>query len=434
MVKGGGRRGAGGGDAGRSRKPREKPLAAPNLEPLAEAAAAAAVAPAPPVERPRDPGSGPLGLSANQRKVIRAAITTLAIFVVVAAIAALARLLVQFVQTFSNVLLPLAVAGVLALVLNPFFEWLRGPGRLPAPLAVAVVFGALLLPVVGFFWFFGALAAEQLTDLAQRVPVWWRQLAAMVQERWPQVLQFLEENPLGQRLREAASGQAGAVAEGLQSVGSKALSAGAVLLRWVGALFTWAVLPIYLVFFLLADRGTFRNWEQEVLPFLKPETRRDVVFLGTEFVRLVVTFFRGQLIIAAAQGVLFAIGFSLAGLRYGFILGLALGLLNLIPYLGSIIGLAIALPLALFQEGGGWWLVAVIVGVFSVVQAIEGYLLTPRIMGDRTGLHPLAVIVAIFFWGTALKGILGMILAIPLTAFLVVAWRLARDKYIREWV
>ena len=77
---------------------------------------------------------------------------------------------------------------------------------------------------------------------------------------------------------------------------------------------------------------------------------------------------------------------------------------------------------------------AFLIVVFTLVQLIEGYVLTPRIMGDRTGLHPLAIIVAVFFWGSALEGILGMILAIPLTAFLVVFWRLAREKYIGEWV
>jgi len=65
---------------------------------------------------------------------------------------------------------------------------------------------------------------------------------------------------------------------------------------------------------------------------------------------------------------------------------------------------------------------------------VEGYFLTPKIMGDRTGLHPVVIIVAIFFWSTALNGIMGMILAIPLTAFLVVFWRLAREKYMRELV
>ena len=116
------------------------------------------------------------------------------------------------------------------------------------------------------------------------------------------------------------------------------------------------------------------------------------------------------------------------------ILGLLLGFLNIIPYLGSIVGLSVALPLALFQDGGGWTMVIAVLVVFTVVQTIEGYVLTPRIMGEQTGLHPMAIIVAIFFWGTALKGITGMILAIPLTAFFVVFWRLLNEKYIGELV
>ena len=75
-----------------------------------------------------------------------------------------------------------------------------------------------------------------------------------------------------------------------------------------------------------------------------------------------------------------------------------------------------------------------VLAVIGVVQAIESYLLTPKIMGDATGLHPMAIIIAMFFWGTAFGGILGMIMAIPLTAFGVVFWRLAREKYIQEWV
>lgn len=96
--------------------------------------------------------------------------------------------------------------------------------------------------------------------------------------------------------------------------------------------------------------------------------------------------------------------------------------------------MGVSIPLAFFQEGGGLALAFWAVVVFTVVQLIESYLLTPKIMGDQTGLHPLAIIVAIFFWGTALQGIMGMILAIPLTAFLVVFWRLAREKYIQELV
>jgi predicted PurR-regulated permease PerM len=109
---------------------------------------------------------------------------------------------------------------------------------------------------------------------------------------------------------------------------------------------------------------------------------------------------------------------------------LMLGVLNIVPYLGTILGLSIALPLAFFQPEGGLNLLLVVVGVFVVVQCIEGWYLTPKIMGSRTGLHPVTIIVAIFFWGTALGGILGMILAIPLTAFFVTAWRLLKRKYL----
>ena len=147
-----------------------------------------------------------------------------------------------------------------------------------------------------------------------------------------------------------------------------------------------------------------------------------------------VAFFRGQLVIASIQGVLFAIGFSLAGLKYGAVIGITLGFLNIVPYLGNIIGLGTALPIAFFQEGGGIGRVVAVLVVFAIVQSIEGYFLTPKIMGDRTGLHPVVIIIAIFFWGTALSGISGMILAIPLTAFMVVFWRLAREKYVRELV
>jgi predicted PurR-regulated permease PerM len=170
----------------------------------------------------------------------------------------------------------------------------------------------------------------------------------------------------------------------------------------------------------------------EFLPFMKKETRDDVIYLLDQFIIILLTFFRGQIIIALAQGILFAIGFALVGLPYGIVIGITLGLLNIIPYLGSIAGLGVALPLAYFSNDGGTLLVVLVLAVFVSVQAIEGYLLTPKITGKRTGLHPALIIFAVFFWGVALGGILGMMLAIPLTAFAVVFWRLLKKKYITE--
>jgi predicted PurR-regulated permease PerM len=190
------------------------------------------------------------------------------------------------------------------------------------------------------------------------------------------------------------------------------------------------VVPIYLIFFLMS-RGHPSARLPDHLPFLSASVRHDVVFLVTEFIAIVVSFFRGQLLIGLIMGVLYAIGFSIVGLKFGALIGIMLGFLNVIPYLGSILGLVVTIPIALFQPDGGWKLVAMMLGVQLVVQNIEGWFLTPKIMSDRTGLHPVVVIVAIFFWGTALDGLLGMVLAIPLTAFFVTAWRLAKYKYLR---
>lgn len=376
---------------------------------------------------------GPLRLSDRQQATVAAAMTILAAVVIVAAAGALIWLLAAFLQRFSNVFLPLAVGALAALVFNPYHEWLVRRLRLTPAAAVAVVFLSILVPVVAFFWFFGALVVEQVSELIQRLPAWWRDGQAFVEERWPQVVAFFEENPWGQRLRAAFEGQGESMVQGLSAVGGGALSVGGAVARGVGTLVAWAVLPVYFGFFLIADPKIFENPERN-LPFLKPDTRRDLVYLGREFVDILVAFFRGQLIVAFLQGLLFAVGFSVVGLRYGFVLGLVLGLLNIIPYLGSIVGLAVCLPLAFFQDGGGLVKVVLVLVVFTLVQMIEGYLLTPKIMGDRTGLHPVAIILAIFFWGSALGGIAGMILAIPLTGFLVTFWRLMRDKYIREIV
>jgi predicted PurR-regulated permease PerM len=157
--------------------------------------------------------------------------------------------------------------------------------------------------------------------------------------------------------------------------------------------------------------------------------REDVIFLAREFMSIVAAFYRGQLIIGLIMGALLAFGFTVIGLKFGLILGFVIGILNIVPYLGTILGLAITLPLAFFQPDGGGRLVGLVLLVYLLVQAIEGWVLTPRIMGKQTGLHPVAIIVAIFFWGTAFQGVIGMLLAIPLTAFFVTAWRLAKRKY-----
>lgn len=385
------------------------------------------------MEHDPSPVGPALRLSPKQQTAVAIALTLLAAAVIVGAVLGVGWLATLFLRRFSHVFLPLAVGAIVALVFHPYYAWLRRKLKLPAGLALVAVLLSILLPVVAFGWFFGALLVEQISELVTRLPAWWQKTLEQAQARWPQVQEFFQSNPWGQRIREVAEGQKDALVQGLQAVGGRALSVGAFVARGAGTLVAWAVLPVYFAFFLMAEPERRMNADS-LLPFLKPETRKDAAYLVREFVTIVVAFFRGQLVIAFLQGLLFAIGFSVVGLRYGFVLGLLLGFLNIIPYLGSMIGLGIGLPLAYFQEGGGSTLVGLVLVVFTAVQLIEAYGLTPRIMGGRTGLHPIAIIVAVFFWGSALQGILGMILAIPLTAFLVVFWRLAREKYIGELV
>jgi len=374
-----------------------------------------------------------LALTERQHRTVAAALTILSAVVIAATVAGVFWLISAFFNRFANVFLPLAAAGVAALVFQPYFEWLRDRLRLGKVLALVALFLSAIIPLVAFLWFFGSLLVGQLVDLASKLPQWWQDGSAWVKEQAPQVVAFIENNPFLKNIRSAMEGREGALVQGLEAVGRGAVSAGFGLVSFVTSLLGWVVAPVYFAFFLLAD-APGKMEVQRFLPFLKEETRNDVAYLVNQFVEIIVAFFRGQLIIAFLQGVLFAIGFTLVGLKYGFIIGIVLGFLNIVPYLGSIIGLATALPIAFFQSGGGLIRVALVILVFTVVQMIEAYLLTPKIMGDRTGLHPMVIIVAIFFWSTALNGITGMILAIPLTAFLVVFWRLAREKYVKELV
>ena len=235
------------------------------------------------------------------------------------------------------------------------------------------------------------------------------------------------------RAMEAMEKQGGELAEKSAAVIKSAWSG---LLGFFAQMTYLAVIPIYLFYFLGSNRNLIDELEKE-LGFLSDSVKEDVVFLIREFVGILVSFFRGQLLIGVLMGVGYAIGFSISGLKFGITLGLLFGLLNIVPYLGSIVGIVTALLVAYLQPAGiaetGEWTVLIGCGIsFAVVQLIESYYLTPRIMGQQTGLHPVVVMVSIFFWGTALGGILGMIFGIPLTAFIIIAWRLLCRKYFQQ--
>ncbi|MBM41491.1 MAG: AI-2E family transporter [Acidobacteria bacterium] len=370
-----------------------------------------------------------LHFTERQSRTIAAAITTLSALVILVVVGLLAWLAASFLRAFSGVFLPLTVGAVAAVVSRPYYEWLRNSARLGMTLAVVAVFLSALIPLGLFGWFFGRIVLDQLVGLIAQAPAWWDAVEAWLEDQTPRATALLD-GPGRQQVGELIASQQEALLGWLQSLGNQVVAASLGFARGIGTLLSWVITPVYFAYFLTTAGIRFDT--EKVLPFLKPDTRNDVKYLVLEFIEIVVVFFRGQMLIAFLQGILYAVGFTAIGLRYGFVIGLVLGLLNVIPYLGSIVGLAIAIPLALVQPDGGLTLIGLTLVVFIVVQQVEGWYLTPKIMGNRTGLHFMAIIVAIFFWGTALGGIPGMILAIPLTAFLASLWRLARQKWIAE--
>ena len=372
----------------------------------------------------------PWSLSPRQQHIFAVALTLIGLTVISAVLYLWFSLLSRFVRFFSPVLTPLAVASILALMLRPYYEWLLARVRW-ASLAVVLVIGSILLPLLIFAWMFGAVIFQQLRGLLDALPVWLAALGSWVDSWLPQLKALLQERGVGDHVRQELGAKGGWLGLQVTNMMRGVAVAGFGFAQMLGGLFSWVVLPVYVIF-LLTSRPVKISHLGNFLPFLKPDTRADVVYLANEFASIMVAFFRGQLVIAGAQGILYGIGFGLVGLQYGVALGLALGFLNIIPYLGNIVGLGVALPLAYFQSGGGWETVGAVLLVFCAVQAVEAYILTPRIMGSQTGLHPMAIIFALFFWGLAFGGLLGMILAIPLTAFLVVFWRLLKAKYLKE--
>jgi predicted PurR-regulated permease PerM len=374
-----------------------------------------------------DEPSSPL-LNDSQRRIVGTALTLLAFISSLALIVATIYVSGQLLGFFSGVLWPIAVAGVLALILRPFVHTLERRFKLRRLTSVILLYGLVVLATAGALLLLLPPLIGQLIDFINYLPELWEKSFAYVQAHYPdwiRVVQRYLENPT---VREALEGIA-AESKSLFAHAVPSLKAAFGGVLQLGAFLTHlAIIPVYLFFFLLLRDAPSRDLARN-LTFLRTNVRNDVVFLANEFVSIVEAFFRGQLLIGICMGVLFAIGFTVIGLKFGLVIGLALGVMNIVPYLGTILGFIITIPLAFFQPEGGWQLVGLLILVNAVVQAVEGWFLTPKIMGKQTGLHAAVIIFAVFFWGTAFGGVLGMLLAVPLTAFFVTAWRLAKLKY-----
>ncbi|MFP4352072.1 MAG: AI-2E family transporter [Puniceicoccaceae bacterium] len=376
-------------------------------------------------------------LSPLQRRLVTTALAGLSVFVIGALLFGLFLLLNGFVQAFSGVLWPIAVAGILAMLLQPLVRLFEERTSLNRIGGIVLLYVLVTLAFAALLGFVLPLLVEQTVSFIRDFPSISERFREAFLEKFPQVMDFLDSSIGPERMAEIREKLEDRFQSLLESLPEQMVPVASKLGSYAGAIAGTAaglaIIPVYVFFFLNVRGDKTRDIEKQ-LSWVKKDIREDVMFLGTHFAHSMEAFFRGQIVIGLIMGVLLGVGFSLAGVNFGFPLGLFIGLLNIIPYFGTMIGLATVLPIAWFQPGGGPLLAGIALAIFVAVQVIEGYFLTPRIMGNKTGLHPLTIIIAIFFWGTALGGILGMILAIPLTAFFVVAWRLLREKYLARWL
>ena len=185
---------------------------------------------------------------------------------------------------------------------------------------------------------------------------------------------------------------------------------------WVEFLVGFVLVPVYLFYFLLEKHGINKHWT-DYLPITESKAKQELVFVLKAINECMVVFFRGQVLVAICVGTLLAIGYMLLGLNYYILLGAVAATLGVIPYLGTITSLAIALTVAAVQFGD-WVHPLIVLGIAAVVKMLEDFVISPKIIGDRSGLHPLTIILSVMIGAKLMGGFLGALLAVPLTAAL----------------
>jgi predicted PurR-regulated permease PerM len=200
-----------------------------------------------------------------------------------------------------------------------------------------------------------------------------------------------------------------------------------------GFLFSLVMVPIYLFFLLKEAPDIERRWV-EYLPLRPSPFKDEVATVLSQINSYIIAYFRGQLLVCLIDGILIGAALLLLGLNFAPLIGMMVVLLTMIPYIGIVVCWVPAVLIATAQWGD-WWHPFLVTIVFFGLQNLEAYLLAPKIVGDSVGLHPMTVIVSIFVWGLLIGGLLGPILAVPLTATIkVLLARYVWGRRLREQV
>lgn len=333
--------------------------------------------------------------------------------------AAVALALFLIVHFLGPVLTPFVVSMVLAYLGDPLADWLEAKG-LSRTLSVISVFVLIFSLVFGMLLIVIPTLAHQIKtviDLLPRFEVWLESNLLPFLQKYISVdgsLVNLAE------LSKKMSGQWQQAGGFLASIGASVSKSSMALMGFVANLLLVPVVAFYLL----------RDWDKMManLGMLLPRNVEPVaVGLLKECDEVLGAFFKGQLMVMVALGVIYSLGLGLIDLQFAILIGMMAGLASIIPYMGFVLGFAAALIVAMFQFDS-YTEVAMVVAVFMVGQALEGWVLTPLLVGDKIGLHPVAVIFALMAGGQ-LFGFIGLLIALPMAAVIMVLLRYLHRNY-----
>lgn len=326
-------------------------------------------------------------------------------------------------------IVPVLVSFALAYLLNPIVMQAekRGLSRtvsaVIAILLVALVITAFMSYVVPDLWAESAKAGAKISEnftpenaarqrdfLRRYSPALEKMAGAKIEKFLSEPITFYNENVSASTTVD----ESGTV---------KSAGGGAALLALLSSSFDLLLVPFF-VFYLLID---FHRWRRSLEELIPPRFRDPFTALFDESGRILESYVRGQILIGSIMAICYAVGFYFLGVPAWAGIAMIAGLLNAVPYVGTISGIVLACGFS-FADGGSWAHIAAILAVFAAVQSFEGYYLTPRIMGNRLNLHPMALFLGLLIGGK-LFGLLGVVLAIPAIAIAKVFFKFARELY-----
>ncbi len=325
---------------------------------------------------------------------------------------------VSVVMLFKAVLLPFVLGIAVAYLLNPMVNNLgrAGIGRVPSSL---MILGGFLVFILGFVGVVSPILYREVAQFSDDLPEYIEKFWALIAPVTAMLDEYIggdDKKDIETLLRE----NAGSATKAAQFIVQK-LAAGSQAVMDVISVIVF--MPI-VAFFMMAEWPKVTKWVHDLMPRHSEEV---IVGLVKQIDEKLSGFVRGQLSVALFLGVAYAVALTIAGLKYGFLIGIMSGFLSVIPMVGSAVGLIVSIAVAWFQMGDITF-VAIIAAIFIGGQVIEGNFLTPKLVGDSVGLHPLWVFFALLAGGSLL-GVLGMFLAVPVAAVIGVLLSFGISKY-----